>query len=86
MVGVDGFPNQESAQIYKNTILVASGETWDVEFLANNPGIWPMHCHMPHHVTNNGAPAVGGMFTTVSYCTGTSTEYRYCSPDWPRLT
>lgn len=86
VVGADGFPVRESAQIYKNTILVASGETWDIEFTADNPGIWPMHCHMPHHVTNNGAPPVGGMFTTVSYCDETPPEYRYCSPDWPRRT
>lgn len=67
IVGADGFPVPNTARICKNTILVASGETWDVEFLAVHPGIWPMHCHMPHHVTNNGNPAVGGMFTTVSY-------------------
>lgn len=67
VVGADGFPIQPTAKICKNTILVASGETWDVEFKANNRGIWPMHCHMPHHVTNNGDPAVGGMFTTVNY-------------------
>jgi len=68
VVGADGFPIARHTQIAKNTILVASGETWDIEFLANNPGIWPLHCHMPHHVTNNGAPDVGGMFTTVDYC------------------
>lgn len=68
VVGADGFPIARHTQIAKNTILVASGETWDIEFLANNQGIWPLHCHMPHHVTNNGAPDVGGMFTTVDYC------------------
>lgn len=67
VIGADGFPIPPTARICKNTILVASGETWDVQFLANNRGIWPMHCHMPHHVTNNGNPAVGGMFTTVNY-------------------
>lgn len=67
VVGADGFPIKKTREIYKNTILVASGETWDIEFIAKNPGIWPMHCHMPHHVTNNGAPGVGGMFTVVKY-------------------
>lgn len=67
VVGADGYPIKKETQIYKNTILVASGETWDIQFLANNNGIWPMHCHMPFHVTNNGAPGVGGMFTTVNY-------------------
>ena len=65
--GADGFPISSHSQICKNTILVASGETWDIEFRANNPGVWPMHCHMPHHVTNNGVPTLGGMFTTVTY-------------------
>ncbi|MCL4440940.1 MAG: multicopper oxidase domain-containing protein, partial [Firmicutes bacterium] len=40
-------------QMLKNTVLVASGETWDIEFAANNPGIWPFHCHIPHHMSNN---------------------------------
>ncbi|MGE6515597.1 multicopper oxidase domain-containing protein [Lysinibacillus sphaericus] len=59
VVGADGFPIAEHTQICKNTILVASGETWDISFQANNPGILPFHCHMPHHVTNNGVPGVG---------------------------
>ncbi|MGL4346240.1 MAG: multicopper oxidase domain-containing protein [Cellulosilyticaceae bacterium] len=67
VVGADGFPISRDTQIYKNTILVASGETWDISFVANNPGIWPFHCHMPFHVTNNGTPGVGGLFTTVNY-------------------
>lgn len=52
--------------IKKNTIDVASGETWDVEFAATNPGIWPLHCHIPHHMTNNMTEPSGGMFTSVS--------------------
>ena len=53
IVGADGFPIRKKNQIYKNTILVSSEETWDIEFEARNPGIWPVHCHMLHHVTNN---------------------------------
>jgi len=51
----------------KNTILISSGETWDVEFNANNPGVWPLHCHIPHHMTNNMTEGDGGMLTTVHY-------------------
>ena len=54
-------------EIKKNTINVASGETWDVVFNANNPGIWPFHCHKPHHMTNNMSSTTGGMFTTIIY-------------------
>ena len=67
VVGADGYPIKKENQIKKNTILVASGETWDIEFTANNPGIWPLHCHIPHHTSNNGCDKTGGMFTTIRY-------------------
>lgn len=54
-------------RLLKNTILVASGETWDIEFKANNPGIWPFHCHIPHHSSNNMRLEMGGMATAVQY-------------------
>lgn len=52
---------------FKNTINVAPGETWDIEFKANNPGTWAFHCHKPHHTTNNHETDMGGMFTVVKY-------------------
>ncbi|WP_168122440.1 copper oxidase [Paenibacillus sp. HB172176] len=51
----------------RNTLAVPSGVTHDIAFLANNPGVWPFHCHMPHHSSNNFTKPTGGMFTTVSY-------------------
>ncbi|MDA8335754.1 MAG: multicopper oxidase domain-containing protein, partial [Peptococcaceae bacterium] len=36
-----------------STILVASGQTRDVEFTADNPGLWPFYCHIPHHNADN---------------------------------
>lgn len=33
-----------------NTINVAPGETYDLEFVADNPGIWVGHCHNLHHL------------------------------------
>ena len=59
IVGADGFPIRKKNQIYNNTILVSSEETWDIEFEARNPGIWPVHCHMLHHVTNNRVIGIG---------------------------
>ena len=56
-------------KFYKNTINVAPGETWDVEFVANNPGIWAFHCHKPHHATNDHGTDTGGMFTVLKYVT-----------------
>lgn len=59
----DGNPIADSNRIFKNTILVAAGETWDVLFKADNPGIWPFHCH----ILNNFTDGAGGMFTTLVY-------------------
>ncbi|GAA0079118.1 hypothetical protein UT300005_34970 [Clostridium sp. CTA-5] len=64
---VDGNMIHPQNRMKRNTINVASGETWDVEFLANNPGIWPFHCHIPHHMSNNMTKYTGGMFTTIIY-------------------
>lgn len=54
-------------RLMKNTINVASGETYDVEFTADNPGNWPFHCHIPHHMSNNMQKVLGGMTTVITY-------------------
>jgi FtsP/CotA-like multicopper oxidase with cupredoxin domain len=54
-------------RLVKNTLNVASGETYDIEFMANNPGNWPFHCHIPHHMTNNMRMEMGGMVTAIHY-------------------
>lgn len=54
-------------QLVKNTINVATGETYDIVFKSDNPGVWPFHCHIPHHMTNNMTKPAGGMFTTLVY-------------------
>lgn len=59
--------NPLPAKIIKNTVSVASGETFDVVFTANNPGNWPFHCHIPHHMTNNMQLELGGMVTAIQY-------------------
>src|SRR5207302_2038185 len=32
-----------------------------VEFVANNPGDWMLHCHLPHHMMNQMSSMVGSM-------------------------
>jgi len=54
-------------RLIKTTINVASGETYDVEFMTNNPGTWPFHCHIPHHMSNNMQKPMGGMSTVIIY-------------------
>jgi manganese oxidase len=36
-----------------NTVLVGVAQSRDVEFIANNPGDWMLHCHLPHHMMNS---------------------------------
>jgi FtsP/CotA-like multicopper oxidase with cupredoxin domain len=42
----------ESAWVPHNTVLVGVAQAQDIEVVANNPGDWPLHCHMFHHVVN----------------------------------
>jgi FtsP/CotA-like multicopper oxidase with cupredoxin domain len=52
LVETDGGAIPESAQQKEVTILVPVGSTRTIEFIANEPGDWAMHCHMTHHVMN----------------------------------
>jgi FtsP/CotA-like multicopper oxidase with cupredoxin domain len=61
----DGNPISTTNRIKKNTISIAPGETYDITFKAGKPGIWPLHSHIPHHISNNGTKALGGMTTTI---------------------
>jgi FtsP/CotA-like multicopper oxidase with cupredoxin domain len=54
IVGYDGIPLPESQQITRNTVPVNPGEIIDIEFTADNVGTWIFHCHVLHHVTNDG--------------------------------
>lgn len=67
VVATDGNILVSSQRYLKNTLNVASGETYDVVFKANNQGVWPFHCHIPHHMSNNMSQSMGGMFTTIVY-------------------
>ena len=49
VVETDGGQIPESAQQVESTVLVQVGSARVVEFIADNPGDWPVHCHMTHH-------------------------------------
>jgi FtsP/CotA-like multicopper oxidase with cupredoxin domain len=51
----------ESAWIPSNNVLVAVAQARDIEFIANNPGDWMIHCHMFHHMMNHMTVMVGPM-------------------------
>jgi FtsP/CotA-like multicopper oxidase with cupredoxin domain len=50
VTATDGGPIPEAGQWPETTVLVPVGTTRTVEFVADAPGDWPMHCHMTHHV------------------------------------
>jgi FtsP/CotA-like multicopper oxidase with cupredoxin domain len=55
-----------------DTLEVANNETYEVAFLADNPGIWMDHCHnLPH--------ASEGLMTHLAY-EGVSTPYKIGGP------
>jgi FtsP/CotA-like multicopper oxidase with cupredoxin domain len=64
ITGTDGGDVQPSAQRPETTVLVNVGSTRTIDFVADNPGDWAMHCHMTHHVMNqmgHGLPNLVGM-------------------------
>lgn len=57
----------ESPLAQETTVLVPTGATRDIEFVADAPGDWAMHCHMTHHIMNqmgHEVPSVIGMDPT----------------------
>jgi FtsP/CotA-like multicopper oxidase with cupredoxin domain len=62
----NGRPVQGSP-VHLDSILVGPNQTWDVAFLADNPGIWMLHCHVLLHASM-------GMSMTINYA-GISTPY-----------
>jgi FtsP/CotA-like multicopper oxidase with cupredoxin domain len=49
-----------------NTVPVHPGQTIDIDFLANNPGVWPLHCHILSHMVDNH-DMMSGLMTVVRY-------------------
>jgi len=58
----DGGPVPESARWSANTVLVPVGSVRAIEFVADNPGDWAMHCHMTHHIMNQMGHNLPNMF------------------------
>lgn len=62
----DGKPVTGST-VYLDTLEVLPGETYDIAFKADNPGLWMFHCHDLHH-------AAAGMDVVLQY-SGVSDPY-----------
>ena len=52
ITATDGEDIPLSAQWPETSALVAVGQTRNIEFIADAPGDWAMHCHMTHHIMN----------------------------------
>jgi manganese oxidase len=60
IVETDGNVVPPGAQLVKDTVNVGPGERYDVIWEARNPGKWLLHCHIPHHTTNDNHEMHGG--------------------------
>jgi hypothetical protein len=61
ITGTEGGRIPETAWWPGNTVLVGVAQARDIEFVANNPGDWMLHCHLPHHNMNQMSSTVGRM-------------------------
>ncbi|HEY0811971.1 MAG TPA: multicopper oxidase family protein, partial [Pseudonocardia sp.] len=64
VLSVDGRAPRGSP-VHQDTVLLSPHQTVDVAFVADNPGIWMLHCHVPLH-------AAMGMSMTIDYAGITS--------------
>lgn len=64
VIAEDGHPLSEPRIV--NTLDIAPGKTYEIDFVADNPGVWVFHCHELHHTANDGVEP-GGMIVVVQY-------------------
>jgi FtsP/CotA-like multicopper oxidase with cupredoxin domain len=62
VVARDGY-NLGGASFYCDTLGVNPGERYDVNIVADRPGVWAFHCHILPHV--EGADGMFGMVSTL---------------------
>ncbi|MFH5802796.1 multicopper oxidase domain-containing protein [Alienimonas sp. DA493] len=59
VTGHEGARIPKTAWVPRNTELIAVAQASNLEFVANNPGDWVLHCHMVHHMMNHMVQHVG---------------------------
>ena len=60
VAAVDGETLPKTARYLADTVNVGPGQRYDVLWKAQMPGKWLLHCHIPHHTTNNNVEMQGG--------------------------
>ena len=74
VTGSEGGRQPEATWGPGNTVLVGVAQSRDIEFVANNPGDWMVHCHLPHHMMNNMSDLIGERMITTSPLTPQQAE------------
>lgn len=59
ITGTEGGRMPEPSWYPSNNVLVGVAQAREIEFIANNPGDWFMHCHMFHHMMNSMVSQAG---------------------------
>jgi FtsP/CotA-like multicopper oxidase with cupredoxin domain len=59
VVARDGITLSPNARFEADTINVGPGQRYDVIWTARKPGKWLVHCHIPHHTSNNNVTQKG---------------------------
>ena len=59
VVAIDGEQLRTDQRYEADSVSVAPGQRMDVVWTARNPGKWLIHCHIPHHTTNNNVEVEG---------------------------
>lgn len=59
VTGSEGGRIPEPAWMPSNNVLVGVAQAREIEFIANNPGDWILHCHMFHHMMNSMTSQAG---------------------------
>lgn len=65
---------QKSLQPSRDMIIIPPGGWATVDFIADNPGMWMMHCHFDDHL-------LGGMF--IVFQVGERSQFPRPPPDFP---
>jgi len=74
VTGSEGGRQPKTTWAPGNTVLVGVAQARDIEFVANNPGDWMLHCHLPHHMMNQMSSTVGPLTRRPGMPMGVSME------------
>lgn len=60
--------------VHLDSVLLERGESIDVAFVADNPGLWMIHCHVTNHAKHGLSMMMGYQGISTPYSVGRATE------------